>query len=69
MDTEIYVSSYGLSMIQMVSFKLASVTVLMWDISHSLVWLNICSPSRNSAALGGVDLLGARLYIEETGLG
>lgn len=62
MDTEIHVSPCGLSLLQMVSFKLVSVTVLMWNISHRLVWLNIWFWEV-------VDPFGARLYIEEISLG
>lgn len=68
MDTEIHISPCRLSLLHMVSFKLVSVTVLMWNISHRLVWLNIWSPL--ILLLGEVvNPFGARLYIEEIGLG
>lgn len=68
MDTEIHISPCGLSLLQMVSFKLVSVTVLMWNISHSLVWLNIWSPS-DSAALRGCGPFGASLLGNRSGAG
>lgn len=68
MDTGVYMSPCGLSLFQMVSFKLVSVMILVWNTSHGLVSLNIWSPP-DSAVLGSCGLLGVRSYLEEIGLG